>query len=489
MPGALSQAGQMLQPKGYNDPEKWIKERLHGDVWSLQKQIMESVRDNRKTAVRSCHSAGKSHIAAATACWWIDSHEPGEAFVVTTAPTFQQVRAILWRYMNRMHKTAKLPGIMHQTEWNYGGEIVAFGRKPADTNEAAFSGIHAPKVLVILDEACGVHESLWTGAEVITTTPGCRILAIGNPDVPGTAFERACDKWPSSIKIDAFSTPNFTGEDVPAAVADQLISREWQEEKLLDWGEDNPLYQAKILAEFPKDAKDAVVRGSDAARCRSPRENVYGPGELLPVELGVDVGGGGDDTVIRERRGPLAGREWVLSTDRPELIAPAVIKAIEATGATRCKIDAIGVGAGLVGELRNRADVRGCAIVGVKASNRPSKSEFANTRAEYWWMARVLSETGGWDLSEMENADNTVAQLCNPRYSLNLAGKILIEKKEDIKERLSRSPDNAEALILAYFTPGSDLDEWFAVRNGRTAQPAYGQSPVEVTQTLAPNGV
>jgi hypothetical protein len=103
-------------------------------------------------------------------------------------------------------------------------------------------------------------------------------------------------------------------------------------------------------------------------------------------------------------------------------------------------------------------------------------------------MARTLSETGGWDLSEMENGDNTVAQLCNPRYSLNLAGKILIEKKEDIKDRLGRSPDNAEALILAYFTPGSSLDEWFAVRNGSHAKPAYGHSPVEVTQTLSPHG-
>ena len=147
MPGAFGQAAAYLQPKGYNDPEKWVRERLGGEIWSKQLEIMESVRDNRRTAVRSCHSAGKSHIAAATACWWIDSHEVGEAFVVTTAPTFPQVRAILWRYMNRMHAKAKLPGTMHQTEWSLGNELVAFGRKPSDHTESAFSGMHAPKVL------------------------------------------------------------------------------------------------------------------------------------------------------------------------------------------------------------------------------------------------------------------------------------------------------------------------------------------------------
>lgn len=485
MPSAFGQAAAYLKPKGYNDPQKWVRERLGGELWSKQIEIMESVRDNRRTAVRSCHSAGKSHTAALVACWWIDSHEVGEAFVVTTAPSFPQVRAILWRYMNRMHAKGKLPGTMHQTEWQMGSELVAFGRKPSDYSDSAFQGIHAPKVLVILDEACGVPDNLYVGADTLTTTPDCRILAIGNPDIPGGSFERAFSNW-HGIKISAFDTPNFTGEDAPQSIRSQLISPAWVEEKKLEWGEDSPLYQAKILAEFPRDAKDAVVRGSDVARCRVPHDLVYSPRELLPVELGVDVGGGGDETVIRERRGPVAGREWVLRSDRPEEIAPLVIKAIEQTGATSCKIDAIGVGAGLVGELRNRADVKGCRIVGVKASNRPSKNEFKNQRAEYWWMARTLSETGAWDLSAL--SDDVVAQLCNPRWLIDPSGKIQIERKEDIRDRLGRSPDNAEALILAYFMPGSDLDEWFAVRGARASEIHYGAAPTTVSTVLDPFG-
>lgn len=42
-----------------DDPASWVSDRLGQMVWSKQREVMESVRDNRKTAVRSCHGAGK----------------------------------------------------------------------------------------------------------------------------------------------------------------------------------------------------------------------------------------------------------------------------------------------------------------------------------------------------------------------------------------------------------------------------------------------
>ncbi|MFD0687596.1 hypothetical protein [Actinomadura fibrosa] len=47
-------------------------------------------------------------------------------------------------------------------------------------------------MLVILDEACGIPEQLWTAVEAITTTNTCRILTIGNPDDPATEFGNVC---------------------------------------------------------------------------------------------------------------------------------------------------------------------------------------------------------------------------------------------------------------------------------------------------------
>lgn len=450
------------------DPVGWIGVRVQEEVWSKQEQIMRAVLHNRRTAVRSCHGIGKSHIASRIVAWWLDVHPVGEAFVVTSAPTFDQVRAILWRYIGQLHRKASLRGECLTTEWKIGAELVAFGRKPADHNPAAFQGIHARHVLVILDEACGIPEDLWIAADALTTNEGCRILAIGNPDNPASHFKRVCDLdsgW-HVIGVSAFDSPNLTGEAVSPDLAQLLISRSWVDEKAAEWGTDNPLYLSKVLGEFPTQSPNAVVRVEDVANCRLGLDAPYLAEQLLPVELGVDVGGGGDLTVIRERRGIKAGREWTSNSDRPEELAPLVVHAIRESGATSVKADSIGIGWGLVGELRNRARYgeHKATIVGVNVAEKSSQPDkYANLRAELWWVVgRLLSSSRGWDLSTMDNADRTVAELLEPRWELDLSGRIKIESKDDIRDRTGgRSPDHADALLLAYFKPRHNLTGFF----------------------------
>ena len=449
-----------------HNPTGWVEERLRQVVWSKQREIMLSVRDNRRTAVRSCHGVGKSHTASLVASWWLDTHPPGEAFVVTSAPTFAQVRAILWRYIRRVHRRGQLAGRVNQTEWHIDDELVAFGRKPADHDESAFQGIHARYVLVILDEACGIPQQLWVAADALTTNTDCRILAIGNPDNPASEFRKVCvpgGGW-NVIGISAFDSPNLTGEPVPEDVAQALVSREWVEEKAREWGEDNPLYKSKVLGEFSEDAPNKVVRASDIARCRIDPERKPTAEDLQPVELGVDVGGGGDETVIRERRGRQAGREWRAHTDRPEKIAPMVLRAIEESGATAVKVDSIGIGFGVIGELRNLGGQgkHRAHILGVNVGEKSSKPDkFKNLRAEIWWeIGRGLSERQGWDLSRMENADAAVAQLLEPLWETDAQGRIFVEPKDEIRKRLGRSPDNADALLLAFYSAGRPRVRW-----------------------------
>ncbi len=244
------------------DPVAWVEGRLGEGLWSAQREIALSVRDHRRVAVRSAQDVGKSRIASRLACWWIDTHPVGEAFVVTTAPSFKQVQAVLWREMRSAHRAGGLPGVMTETEWKIGGQLVAFGRKPADYDPDAFQGIHARFVLVILDEACGVPEALWNAAETLTANEGSRMLAIGNPDDPSSQFARVSHPgsgW-HTIRIDGYRSPNFTDEPVPEELRALLLSPTWVEERKRSWGEDSPLFVSKVRGEFPEEADDTLIQ-------------------------------------------------------------------------------------------------------------------------------------------------------------------------------------------------------------------------------------
>lgn len=455
-----------IKPDYAKEPMQWVHDKLPNIcLWSKQRQIVESVRDHSNTAVQSNHSSGKSFISSVVVSWWLDSHPPGEAFVVTSAPTGQQVKAILWREIGRRHKEANLPGRTNQTEWfiDMEGhtELVAFGRKPNDYEPTAFQGIHARFVLVVLDEACGIPESLWDAASSLASNENGRILAIGNPDDPQSYFARVCSTrdwdW-NVIKISAFDTPNFTGEDVTDHVREMLVSKRWVEEKKRQWGETSPVYISKVLGEFPVDAEDGIIPLSWASRCQHLEIRADGT-----TELGLDVAAGGsDETVVWARRGKVALRKWTIRESDPLVLADWVMDIIHQTDAKMLKVDSIGVGWGVGGTIDgwHRDGRHECLVVPVNASTAAYDAEhFLNLRAEMWWEARERCRNEEWDLGVLE--DDDMADLTAPRFhTRNPRARIQIESKDELRKRLGRSPDSADALNLAFhvaYYPAEDL--------------------------------
>lgn len=469
-------AADLLDPPdgGYLDrPQEWVKDKLQETLWSKQIEIMASVRDNRHTAVHSCHESGKSYTASRIVTWWLDSHPPGTAFAVTTAPTGAQVRAILWREINRAHAKGQLPGKCNQTEWWLGNEMIAFGRKPSEYNTQAFQGIHQRYVLVVLDEANGIPKALWDAAETLIANENGRMLAIGNPDDPASYFADMCKPGSgfNAIHISAFDTPNFTGEYVPPEVGEQLISPLWAEERAAKWGVDSPLYISKVLGQFPPYATDSVVPWSWVQEVRKP-EGPHVARDLGLVQrtiLGVDVGAGGDETVIWARRGMKALEKETDHSSDPEVVAAVIMRMARRLKAEAIHIDIIGIGWGVAGLLRklirdSRADGSlswDIDVIEINVAESPSDREhYQNLRAELWWeVGRELSRLKRWDLSAVD--DDTVAQLIAPKYSIGANGLIKVEKKEDLRSRIGRSTDDADALLMAFYEPPREV--WRAV--------------------------
>lgn len=451
-----------------SNPVGFVEEALLGFLWSKQKLICESVRDNRRTAVPSCHDVGKTALAARVAAWWIAAHEPGTAFVVTLAPTGHQVKALLWRELNRVHATGSLPGRTNMTEWYIGNELVAFGRSPADTDPTAIQGIHALFVLVILDEACGIGKALWDAIDSLIANDDSRILAIGNPDDPQTEFAVVCKPgsgW-NVVRISAFDSPNFTGEEIPEWLRPLLIGKTWVEEKRKSWGEDSPLWKSKVTGEFPENSTDSLipVKAINDACVRSIEPK---PG--ADNELGVDVARfGGDATVIYHRLGGRARRvSRSLNRDLMHTVGLIVV-AVRETGARRVKIDDIGLGGGVTDRLKEikRDGIRngdgtiayplnGVEIVPINVSEAPATEDekFRNKRAEVNWAMRDIFTEGHIDLDGSE--DQLLAQAGNIKYRLTSAGHIQIEAKDEMKRRTKGvSPDDWDALVLAFAKVG-----------------------------------
>jgi hypothetical protein len=457
---------ELLRRQWRRSPDSWASEALGSSLWSKQKEILQSIRDNRRTAVRSCHGSGKSFTAATAVAHWLSTHIPGEAFAVTSAPTGRQVRAILWREINRAHGRGGLPGRTNQTEWHMVGlngheELVGFGQKPADLDPTAFQGIHARFLLLVFDEACGMPSLLWTAADSLMTNEHCRFLAIGNPDDPTSEFARVCglgSDW-NVISISAFDTPNFTGEAIPTEVSDVLVTRTWVEEKRKLWAptwvwdegrcrppkgaspdDTDPYWQSKVLGTFP--ARGGPLSLIPETWIEAAMERSLAPTE--PNELGVDCGAGGDASVTCHRRGPVCR---ILSEDRNPNTMETCGKVVEErrqAHAALVKVDSIGIGAGIV----DRGREVGEPFVGVNVGQSARDPErFSNLKAENWWAVRERFEAGDIDLDPLDMA--LAAELSSLRYRRTSRGQIQIESKEEARKRGIASPNRADALMLA----------------------------------------
>jgi hypothetical protein len=453
------------------DPVLWAQERMRLHLWSKQKQIITSVRDNSKTTVHSCHQIGKSFIAAVTVAWWLDVHPPGTAFVVTTAPTGPQVEAVLWREINKLHQLGDLPGRTNLTEWYMGKEMVAYGRKPADNNPHAFQGVHARYFLVVLDEACGIPKILWDAASTLAANVHSRTLAIGNPDDPVGEFADNCkaDSGWNVIGVGYQDTPNFTGEPVPRVVSESLISPGWVEDRRKKWGENSALFQSKCRGEFPTvgDPYQTIPLGW-ANQCRYLDFPLTGE----PREAGIDVAAGNDRTVLMVREGQVAIHVDEFQDADPMRTVGRLALALAEWDVQRVKIDVGGLGWGIYGRLRELSSKTGPAgeaihdaeVIAVNFGSLPTpglERKFLNKRAELWWqVGRENSRLAQWDLSRLgSHLDDVIHELTMPKFEiLDSHGKIKIEPKKEIIKRLSASPDLADALLLAFYRATSSLE-------------------------------
>lgn len=464
-----------------SDPVGWSRLIIKAEVTSVQHQIMESVRDNRYTAVPACFGAGKSKVAGGMIVpWWVSVHPPGRTLALTTAPTQDQVRGILWREINMAHEAGSLIGRVNVAQWYVDKLQVALGRKPSNTNTQALQGYHAKFLLIIIDEADAVAPGLWEAVDHLAVNPDSRVLAIGNPLSSSGPFYRACQagsRW-NVIRIPATLTPEWTGEPIPDGWAG--ISKAWVKERQDEYGPNylnDPRYQSKVLAIAPENKPQGVIRLSAmraaALPFESPEDQVAwwrAAMRKTPVVVGLDVGAseGGDQTVGRERRGDTVGRVKRWRVRDQMNLAQEVIPFLNEVGAQRVVVDYGGIGHGLHDILaaarregRHSAEV--VAFDAGKAGRKKTAAHpgFPKARDQLWWeVGRNLIDAGLIDLRHLSlegpgglEGEAVMVELAETEQGEDTASRIKVESKADVSARLGHSPDDADAMLMAFFEP------------------------------------
>jgi phage terminase large subunit len=489
----VSEAEAELLRKYRTRPDLFMREVLGFNPWEKQVEIAYSVRNVRETFVPSCNGAGKTKIAAAIVLWWLLCMPNSK--VLTTAPTWRQVSGLLWANIRQFVEQAPVALGLHalQTSINLGPNWFALG---ASTNDPSkLQGYHG-NVLVIVDEACGLGEDkspIWEAIQGNLTGNSDRLLAIGNPTDPATEFKRRCDRpmkgFRNVIPISVFMTPNLiAGREVIKGAP----TSQWVEEQRLTYGEDSPFWKARILGEFPLDVNASLFPLAWLDRSFGYDEVDFGKiGEGIGA-IGFDVGGSGaDNNALCYRTG---GKVWKVhgwqSIDTTTLVDELYENWVAKYMPDVVTIDAVGVGKPIYDSAKKRRTEgpwRGVRVRPFIAQGKPGRDDlYSNRKAEAYVNFRELLRKNQVDMSRVNPEMRTLIekQANAIRYQMDTHGRWKIEDKRTMRSREGFSPDELEAVIMA-----------FSVREAKISADAvadYDHSPAtrdDIDEDYVPGGL
>lgn len=493
------------------DPVGYCRDILHVTLTPDQERIAVAFLVHPfKVKVRAGHNVGKTFLFACLANWWYDTRP--ESVVITTAPTYENVVRLLWTEIRLQRHRAKLPMDFigpSAPEMKTGPDHWAMGLTAAKGEH--FQGRHRANMLFLFDEDEGLDQSYYQRTKTMFKAgDGHAWGSIGNPYTTSSAscFEESQhDKdgnpaW-NLFSLSCLTHPNVLAElaekpppvpnavnlaQVENAVAEECerLGRsekrpgeegfpfkhtdiEWPPESG-EWYRPGPVFEAAVLGRRPTTGTNAVW--SEAVFDFACGELAAVHPDMIP-EMGCDVARYGDDwTAIHTRIGPNSlahesangwgvdqtsgrlielAREWAdtFSASRPDRVAlkPQEIK---------IKVDDDGVGGGVSDVLRSQ----GYNATPVSAASRPNDpNRFPKRRDELWFDVARRAAAGLVRLRAipLKLRQRIRVQALGPIYQVDHAGRRQVEPKDKTKERINRSPDDMDAVNLAYAECGDDV--------------------------------
>jgi hypothetical protein len=423
---------------GVTGPRAWQREVLD--------HIGQCLRDpaTRHQPIRvaraSGHGIGKSALIGILVNWGMSTCE--ETKVVITANTETQLRT---KTSPEIGKWQRLSITAHWFRVQV-LSVVACASKEwrcdlipwSENNTEAFAGLHniGKRIILIFDEGSAIADKVWETAEGALTDEDTEIIWIvfGNP-TRNTGRFRECFRrfrhlW-NHKNIDS-----RTVEGTNKAYLQQVVDT---------YGEDSDTAKVRVRGMFPSAGTRQLISTSDvdAAYGRHLEPRQY---EFAPKIIGVDPAWEGDDElVIMLRQGLYSRVLRTLAKNDDDVAVATLIARLE----DEHQADAVFVDAGYGTGIVSAGKAMGRAWVLVWFAGKATDPGKLNKRAEMWVDMRDWLKAGG----AIPPDDVLYQDLIGPETVPRLDGKIQLESKDDMKDRLLPSPNRADALALTFAQP------------------------------------
>lgn len=435
-----------------------------------QLEILEQIVQRKRISVRGARGLGKSAMLSWIFHWFALTSDGEDWKIILTASQFNQLRDYLWP---EIHKWSR------KLNWRVIGRK-AYGRNEllqrtlklstglSSTSSPATSGgiegAHAERVLFMFDESKNVRDEVFDSAEGTFSGAGGdtgRVAYVCAFSTPGPPTGRFSDIHHRRSGLENWMARHVTLEETIRA---GRVSLEWAEQMERLWGVDSALYQNHVLGEFAAVALNSVIPLAWVEAAVERWHDLYPPdpagGESLDLNpskltrIGVDVGGGVDDTVLALRFGRAVKEIRASKQGDQEIIAGQVLAIAKAHNENAVAVvDAIGVGSGVQAILRKRMKTAPFGA-GEKTTRLDAAGEFGfpDKRSAAWWnMRELLDPNSGEDIA-LPPDERLLGELILPAFEEIVGGKIRVESKKTIKSRNDgRSTDYADAVIQAFW--------------------------------------
>lgn len=426
------------------------------DVAPYQEDILRAIVRERRVSARGPHGLGKTALAAWMVLWAMTVFDR-DTKCPTTASAWRQLEKFLWPEIRKWAMRA---------HWYKLGLDVQIGREllmlsfklgqkeafaVASDNPALIEGAHASLICYVFDEAKAIPSATWDAAEGAFSGAGTDTgnlafaLAISTPGEPSGRFYDIQsrkpgygDWWVRHVTLDE-------------ALLAGRISQDWVEARREQWGEESAVYQNRVLGEFAATGEDSVIPLTWVEQAVERWQTFDGEG-IGRTTWGLDVARYGEDRTVLAR---YTGRVVEALTYWPKQdtmqTTGRVVMAVPRD--QPIAVDVIGVGAGVFDRLRELSFAALDVNVGAASdlTDTSGALHFLNLRSALWWLLRDHLDPRQPDAIALPPDDRLIGDLVGPRWVMTSAGKIKVESKDDLRKRLGRSTDSADAVMLAMY--------------------------------------